>query len=199
MSAATAFQGIDSDIGRMAEAVQDARKDEVLIEFARLLGPQFGKMVEYQAEAEGRPVSAHNNKTLFLEAVDLWFRTVFTGGEGRPGRPAKTAKEMIVRVMTPFYGAMELKDPSQWRGALEPPPPYAGTYVDALCTELGVAACLEVQPVRLRFGIDRGVAKHVWGMVNADGRWWDTDISRPEFRLGEHLKFGEYDEVEVPL
>lgn len=198
MTSATLFEGIGSDISRMAEAVQDARKDELLIDFSRLINTHYGKMVEHQSTAEGRPVSAHNNKTVFLEATDLWFRSVFSRGE-RPPQGVKTARELIGHVMRPVYEAMALEDPSRWRGRLQAPPPFSGTYVDALCTELGLCACLEIQPLRFRFGIDKGVVKHVWGRVSADGRWWDTDISEPEFRLGDHMRFEEYDEVEVPL
>lgn len=198
MTSAAVFDGIGSDISRMAEAVQDARKDELLIDFSRLINTHFGKMVERQSAAEGRPVSAHNNKTVFLEATDLWCRSVFPRPE-RQGRGARTARELIDAVMRPVYEAMSLNDPARWKGRMEEPPPYAGTYADALCTELGLCACLEIQPIRFRFGIDKGVVKHVWGRVNADGRWWDTDISDPGFRLGDHMKFEEYDEVEVPL
>lgn len=201
MSSQAVLDGIGADIGRMADAIQDARKDELLIDFSRLICPHFAAMVEHQTALEGNAVQAHNNKTIFLEAADVWCRTHFSRADRRAGRAGtvRTARGLIERVMEPVYAAMELDDPSRFRGAFQEAPVYAGTYVDALCTELGLLACLEIQPVALRFGIENGAARHVWGIVRADGRWYDTDISEPGFKLGDHLKFKEYEEVEVPL
>jgi hypothetical protein len=195
---AQVMDGIASEIGRMVDQIRAARKDGLYLDFSRLIGIHFGRMVEESAETEGKSVSAHNNKVLFLEAIDLWSRGAFARGI-RKGPALGSARAVIAAVMEPVYEAMSLDDPSLWRGRLRTPPAYNGPHVDAVAAELGLAACLEIVPIRLRFGIDQGVPKHVWGLVQADRRWFDTDISRPDLALGEHLEFEEYDEVEVPL
>jgi hypothetical protein len=199
------------DYGRMAQQVQDARKDGVMIDFSRLICAHFGKMVEYWSSREGRPVSAHNNKTLFLEAIDIWCRARFCDQSGRVsmngaslGRASGTwtssPKDVLEHAMKPFYGAMALDDPSRYRMGRQPmPPSYVGTHEDAIATALGLCACLEVQPLQFRLGINDGVPEHIWGRAHADGKWYDVDLSRPEFKLGDHLSFQSYEEVEIPL
>lgn len=195
---AAVADGITSEINRMVDQVRDARKDGLFLDFSRLLTTHFGKMVEESSAREGNPVSAHNHKTLFLEAIDLWSRGAFLRG-ARPGPAVRSPRALIAAVMEPFYASMMLEDPSRWKGRLLPPPAYEGAHVDAVAAELGLAACLEIAPIRLRFGLEGGVPRHVWGRVMADRRWFDTDISRPEMGLGDHLEFEEYDEVDVPL
>lgn len=184
--------------------VQKARSDALMIDFSRLICAHFGKMVECYSKLDGRPVSAHNNKTLFAEAIDIWCRAAFNQGrrrdrQGVEGTPYP--KEVAAYVMTPWYEAMALDDPSKYRmgprgGAL---PVYTGTPADATAFELGLAACLEIYPLRIRMGLDGGEIKHVWAKLKADGKWYDSDVSNPRFRLGEHGEYPEYEEIEVPL
>jgi len=188
------------DYGRMADQVQNARKDGMLIDFSRLICAHFGKIVEEMSAREGRPISAHNNKTLFLEAIDIWCRKRFCN-HGRQGASWTTSPiDVIKHAMGPFYGSMELEDPSRYRMSRQPmPPAYVGTHEDAIATALGLCACLEIQPLQFRLGMNEGVPEHIWGRAQADGKWYDVDFSSPEFKLGDHRKFSEYEEVEIPL
>lgn len=200
------------DYGRMAQMVQDARKDGLLIDFSRIICAHFGKLVEYWSSREGRPVSAHNNKTLFLEAIDVWCRARMCNGVGQKASMngnsmgysssawTSSPEDVIKHAMGPFYAAMALDDPSKYRMGRQPATPaYVGTHEDAIATALGLCACLEVQPLKFRLGINDGRTQHIWGYVHADGKWYDVDLSRPEFKLGDHLDFQSVEEVEIPL
>lgn len=202
------------DYGRMAQQVGDARKNGVCIDFSRIICAQFGKMVEHWSGREGKPVSAHNNKTLFLEAIDIWCRarlgnrqessqwTPSMNYSRSPNSDTWTSNPMdvIEHAMKPFYAAMALDDPSRYKMGRQPAPPaYVGTHEDAIATALGLCACLEVQPLQFRLGMNDGQPEHIWGRVHADGKWYDIDLSRPEFKLGDHMSFQEYEEVEIPL
>lgn len=191
-------ENVRFDYGRLAQMVQDSRKDGMLIDFGRNICAHFQEMVKYWSAQEGRPVSGHNNKTLFLEAVDIWCRKRFcnSGGSTWTSNP----KDVIEFTMKPYYEAMALDDPSRFKmGRPGKPPSYVGTHEDAIAIALGLCACLEVQPLQFRLGINNGTPEHIWGRAHADGKWYDMDFSRPEFKLGDYLEFQDYEEVEIPL
>jgi len=143
----------DNGAGRLSKAVADGRKDGLLIDSARLIATHYGKMVEHFSAAEGRPMSAHNNKTLFLEGLDFWCRSIFTGQNGRSGS-TEDPKQVILAAMTPWYEAMELEDPSKYRMGRKPALPlYVGSQEDVVAVELGMLACLDVGSVALRYGM----------------------------------------------
>lgn len=202
------------DYGRMAKIVQDARKNGIMIDFSRLICAHFGKLVEWWSAYEGRPVSAHNNKTLFLEAIDIWCRSRLcapdqtNGSNGSMGFRAaeqngswtRDPKDVIEHAMEPWYEAMALDDPSKYRMTRRSAPPaYAGSHEDAIATALGLCACLEVQPLQFRVGMKNGEPAHIWGRIQADRKWYDMDLSRPDFKLGDYMNFDSYEEVEIPL
>lgn len=201
MAAETVTMKIDP--ASMVGSIQKARSNALMIDFSRQICAQFGKMVEHYSKLEGGSVSAHNNKTLFVEAIDIWCRTVFNQG-GRRELTGPTGerdpKAIAAFVMTPWYEAMALDDPSAYRmGARRPPPAYVGSVADATAFQLGCAACLEIQPLRIAVGMEGGEVRHVWGKLKADGKWYDSDVSTPRLRLGERGEYPEYDEIEVPL
>lgn len=197
MTTAVAF-----DVGRMVKTVEETRKDALSVDFARLIGTHFARMVEHFSKLEGRPVSSHNNKTLFLEGIDIWCRRKLgCSGVAAPGQPwTEDPKDVIRAVMRPWYEAMDLDDPSKYRmGARAVCPAYVGRHEDATAYFLGLCSCLEVGPVALRFGKGGNTLEHVWAKVQADNRWYESDLSNPEFKLGDHYEFPDYEEVEIPL
>lgn len=187
----------------MVGKIQKARSDALMIDFSRIICAHFGKMVAHYSELEGNPVSVHNNKVLFVEGIDIWCRAALNQGARRDRQGAEgesDPREIAAFVMTPWYEAMALKDPSAYRmGSRRPPPPYVGTVQDATAFQLGLAACLEIQPLRIVAGMEGGEIRHVWGKLKADGSFYDSDISTPRLRLGERGEYPEYDEIEVPL
>jgi hypothetical protein len=191
------------DPASMVVKIQKARSDALMIDFSRIICAHFGKMVEYYSKLEGNEVSAHNNKALFTEAIDLWCRATLNQGSrrDRQGVEGSSDPRMIAaHVMTPWYEAMALDDPSAYRmGRRGPPPPYTGSVADATAFQLGLAACLEIQPLRIVAGMEDGQIRHVWGKLKADNTWYDSDVSTPRLRLGERGEYPEYDEIEVPL
>jgi hypothetical protein len=186
----------------MVGKIQKARSDALMIDFSRLICAHFGKMVEHYSKLDGNPVSAHNNKTLFVEGIDIWCRAALA--HGGPGlglaRSVDDPREIAAFVMTPWYEAMALDDPSQYRmGSPGSPPAYTGNAADATTFQLGLAACLEIYPLRIVVAKDGGKIVHVWGKLEADRKWYDSDISTPRLRLGERGEYPEYEEIEVPL
>lgn len=134
------FDGIRFEIGRMVKYVQDARKDPLMIDTARVICANFGKFVEEMSRREGKPISAHNNKTLYVEAIDLWCREYFCYVNDPPNveviqtaprmvKQTKIPREVIEHIMEPFYKAMEASDPSFYRGSYTPPPMFIGDCV----------------------------------------------------------------------
>jgi hypothetical protein len=67
---------------------------------------------------------------------------------------------------------------------------------------MGLAACLDITPMRFVFGGRKKGGKddyeRVWAKVKADGNWYDCDIMTPGV-LGDRPDFPHYKEVEVPL
>lgn len=197
----------DAQVGRLTKAVADGRKDGLLIDCSRLIGTHYGKMVEHFSKKEGSPVAVHNNKTLFLEGIDLWCRSLFTGTAGRVGN-AEDPKDLILSVMEPWYEAMELDDPAKYKmGRRAPLPLYVGAPEDVVAVELGLAACLDVTPINLRYGMGAAgmngmhgdVPQRVWGRVKADGNWYDTDPNEATFTLGNFMEYPQYKDVEIQL
>jgi hypothetical protein len=194
----------------MAAHVAEARKDPVVIDCARIAASQWGKMVEQLSAQEGRPVDAHNNKTIALEGIDIFCRAHFcyqndpTNAEliQTPRRMVKTTRvprEVLEHIMEPFYKALEMNDPAFYRGSFPPAPMFIGDCDEAAAMVCAMAAALEIDPVAFRFGGNDETLHHVWAYVNADGNWYDSDITEPNFRLGDHSPFDHYETYEVPL
>jgi len=204
------FDGIRYEIGRMTQYVQDARKDPLVIDAARLCTTLFGDMVEEISGREGRPIRAHNNKIIALEGIDLWCRRHFRyvndpanvevmQTQRRMVKQTRVAREVLEHLMEPYYEAMEQADPSFYRGSYVPAPRFIGDCEEAVSLMLGMCAALDITPVRFRFGGNGGTLHHVWGKINADGEWFDSDITEPEYKLGDFSDFEAYEELEVPL
>lgn len=204
------FDGIRYEIGRLVKYVQDARKDPLIIDTARLVAANYGKFVEEMTRRQGKEISAHQNKVIQAEGLHLWCRDVFyyvndpanievIQTPRRMVKQTKVPREVIAQLMEPFYRAMELADPSFHKASYEPPPLYIGDCDEAVATFLGMAAALEIAPVKFRFGGTNGTLHHIWGAVYADGDWYDSDLTELGYNLGDFSKFEHYEELEIPL
>lgn len=204
------FDGIRFEIGRMIRYVQAARTDPLIVDAARTVGVQYAKYVEELSRREGRPLSAHNNKTLMLEGLDLWCRAHFCYVNDPPGkeivqtanrmiRKTRVAREVLEYLMEPFYRAMEESVPELMPRDYEPPPVFEGDCDEGCVILCSLCACLDISPVRFAFGGNEGTLHHVWGRVYADGNWYDSDLTEPGYKLGDISAFDNYDEVEIPL
>lgn len=195
----------DYDLNRMTDRVLDARTDHIYFDFSRIVGPQYAKMVEKFSTTEGNRIPAHNNKTLFLEAIDLWARKRLGAAQDKSsgGKKIEEPREAIVYSMQPWYEALELENPGEYKlKRREPPPIYVGEEVDAVATVMGLAACLDITPMRFVFGGRKANGKddyqRVWAKIKADGNWYDSDIMTNGV-LGDRPDFPHYKEVEVGL
>lgn len=195
----------DYDLNRMTYRVLDARTDHIYFDFIRVIGPQYAKMVEKFSTAEGDRIAAHNNKVLYLEAIDLWARKRIGAAQDfqSGGRKIEDPREAIVYAMKPWYEALELEDPGQYKmKRREPPPVYVGDEVDVVATVMGLAACLDITPMKFVFGGRKKDGKddyeRVWAKIRADGTWYDSDVMMPG-ALGDRPDFPHYKEVEVAL
>lgn len=204
------FDGIRFEIGRMVKYVQEARKDPLIIDTSRIVASNFGKFIEEMSSRQGKPVSSHQNKVIQAEGIDLWCRNTFyyvndpanvevIQTPRRMVKQTRVAREVIAHIMDPFYRAMELDDPSFYRGTYEPPPLYVGDCDEAVCVFLAMCAALDIQPVKFRFGGTNGQLHHVWGCAMCDGTWYDSDLTEAGYKLGDYSTFQHYEELEVPL
>jgi hypothetical protein len=204
------FDGIRFEIGRMVKYVQDARKDPLMIDTARIICANFGKFVEEMSRRDGKTISAHNNKTIYVEAIDIWCREYFCYVNDPPNveviqtaprmvKQTKIPRDVIEHLMEPFYRAMEESDPSFHRSSYTPPPMFIGDCDEAVTIFCSLCACMEIAPIRFRFGGNDGTLHHVWARVQADGNWYDSDLTEPNFKLGDFSNFQAYEEVEIPL
>lgn len=197
---------MDYDLNRMTDRVLDARTDHIYFDFSRVIGPHYAKIVEKVSTDEGERIPAHNNKPLFLEAIDLWCRRRL--GADQPKNPGakkiEEPRDAIVHAMDQWYKALELDNPAEFKLSRQGPPPvYVGDDVDAVATLMGLAACLDITPMRFVFGGRKVDGKEdyqrVWARIKADGTWYDSDIMTPGAVLGDRPDFPHYKEVEVPL
>ncbi len=195
------------DYKGLAACIAAGRKDELIIDFARLLSAHYGKMVEHFSNGG---VPAHNNKTLFLEAADVWCRKNFAPITDRAamglhnhqswGSETEDPREVVEYYMTPWYESLKLEDPSLYRMRnMGAPPLYVGSAIDATCMMLSICASVDVTPIMLRMGKRDGKVARIWGKIQADGNVYDSDINDSMLVLGEHHEFDDYDEAEVPL
>ncbi len=131
------FDGIRWEVGRMAQYVQEARSDKVVIDCARLAASHWAKMVEEISAREGNPVSAHNSKVIALEGIDIWCRQHFcfqddgTSVEviqtpARMSRMTRVGKDILKHFIEPFYRAFEKGDRAFDRRSYEPPALFVG-------------------------------------------------------------------------
>lgn len=196
------MNAVQFDLNRMTDRVLEARTDHVLFDFSRVLGPQYARMVEKFSTLEGNVIPAHNNKTLFLEAIDLWGRKRL-GAAQKPASDARRItdpREAVVYAMEPWYEAMDLENPGKYRlNRRESPPVYVGDEADAVALMMGMAACLDITPMRFVIGsLGEESSERVWSRIKADGNWYDSDIMRPGV-LGDRPDYPHYKEVEVGL
>lgn len=200
MTAAVMAKTKPIDAQRLVNQVLDGRRDELVIECSRLICAHFGRMAEQFSRNERRPIRAHNNHLLFLEAIDIFCRWHLSGIAGKWGTPTEDPREVIEHVMAPYFEALEMDDPARYRMPRQnPPPTYQGSDADAACMALALCASVDVTPLRLRFGLENDEPQRVWGQAYVDDRWYDIDVVKPDLRLGEHEKFESYREVDIPL
>lgn len=204
------FDGIRFEIGRMAKYVAEARRDPVVVDAARMAASQWGRIVAQLSEQEGKPVDVHNNKTIALEGIDIWCRNHFCYQNDPAGiemlqtprrmvKSTKLSRDVLEHFMEPFYRALEKEDPKFDRRNLPPAPLFIGDCDEAATMICAMAAAIDITPVAFAFGGDGGTLHHTWAKVNADGEWYDCDVTEPSFRLGDKSRFDHYEEYEVPL
>lgn len=187
------------EYGNLAKCISAGRKNEVVIDFARLCAAHYAKLVHHVSRGEER---IHNNKTLFLESFDITCRSLFAPGaqNGRQGPSTEDPKDLIRYLMAPWHDAMELEDPSRFQlGDYGPMPIYVGREEDATCVMLSLCASVDITPIALRWGIEDGRPARVWGLIADGNLLWNSDINDVRLALGQYQEFPEYDEAEVPL
>jgi hypothetical protein len=114
-------------------------------------------------------------------------------------RMTRVGKDILKHFIEPFYRAFERTDGSFDRRSYEPPPIFAGDCDEASVAVCSMAAALNISPVAFRFGGTDGTLHHVWARVFADGQWYDSDVTEPDFKLGDVSSFEHYEEYEIPL
>lgn len=157
------FDGIRFEIGRLVRYVQDARRDPLVIDAARLVAAEYSRFAQEMASRQGQTIDIQNNKPLMVEGIDLFLRHHYfyvndpasievIQTPRRMIKETRVAKEVLVGIMEPFYRAMEESDPSFVRASYEPPPMFTGDCEEVVSLFLGMCGALDIVPVRFRFG-----------------------------------------------
>ena len=193
----------------MQKYVQAARRDHIVIEAAKQMAARWTRMVEKMSAENGDPFSAHDDKLIQLEAIDIWCREYFCYVEDPDGieliqtprrmyKQTRVPQEVLEGIMRPFFKAMERADPSFHRGDYPTPPLFIGDCDEAATMVLGLCSALRLGPLAFRFGGNNGMLHHVWAQVYANGEWWDSDVTEPGYELGDFTKFDHYESLEIP-
>ena len=194
----------------MVKYVQDARRDKVVIDTARIVATQYAAFIEQMSDERGERIDAYNNKVLFAQGLDLWCRYHFTyvndptayevtQTPNRMIRMTKVPIDVLRKIMEPFYAAMEELEPTFHRGSHSPRAQFVGDCDEPHCVFLGMCACLDLGDPRFAFGGQGDHLHHVWGRIYIDEVPYDSDFTAPGLQFGEKLEFDNYDEVEIPL
>ena len=193
------FDGIRFEIARMIKYVQAAVKDP---------------MVRAQFEAICRDAASPEE---CLELIDAWCRQHYIYLNDPPGieyvqtprrmiKQTRVPSEVIRKVMEPYYAALaEQFGPAAHE--YEPEGLCFGDCDEGVVLYDGLCAVADgkqgmplLRPVLMRFGGNDGTLHHVWGKAgNGNGDSRDSDITEPEYQLGEYSRFQHYEEVEVPV
>lgn len=214
------WDGIRFEIGRMLQYVKDAAKDPIVREHTRRICGQYLEM----AGSEGRSMDGADPAAVCLEAIDAWCRDHFAYVNDPPGievlqtprrmvKQTRVPPEVLASVMAPFYDAMGAVEDPQRVQDYRPPPLCWGDCDEGGVLTLGHCACAPIEraslgqegpkaglgPLRFRFGGHDGTLHHVWSFIRCGDKWWDVDLTEPDYKLGDHSRFDHYEEVEVPL
>lgn len=199
------FDGIRFEIGRMVEYVRDAVNDPVVSRHAQAI-----------CEAHAALSGPENLDTMDgrLAAIDSWCRACFVYVNDPPNveviqTPRRMVKqtqvppEVIRSIISPFYDAMgSVMSPAAVE-AYEPPGITSGDCDEGGLLLLSNCACVGIRPpdgsLRFKFGGHDGTLHHVWGLVGCGDRWFDSDLTEPDYKLGDFSRFEHYEEIEVPL
>lgn len=178
------FDGIRFQIGRMVKYVQDAANDPLVI-----------------ANVDAICHSGND-----LEDIEEWCREHYVYLNDPPNiefiqTPRRMVKETLVppEVIRHLMGPlMKRMSQSMGRGSIEnyePPPITMGDCDEGSVLILGHCAARGIVPLAFDFGGNKGTLHHVWG--NAGG--YASDLTEPNYKLGDHSTFEHYDSVEIPL
>jgi hypothetical protein len=217
------WDGIRFEIGRMLQYVKDAADDPLMQEHTRRICGQYFEMAQSLAGAEGRSMDDADPASVCLEAIDAWCRDHFAYVNDPPGievlqtprrmmKQTKVPPEVIQSVMSPFYDAMAAVEGPERVKDYRPPPLCWGDCDEGGVLTLGHCACAPVErpalgggmkgglgPLQFRFGGHDGTLHHVWSFIRCGDKWYDVDLTEPDYKLGDHSRFEHYEVVEVPL
>jgi hypothetical protein len=212
------FDGIRFEIGRMVQYVKDAMSDPAVRRQAARI--QSGREKDGLALA-GAQLSAADVRALKLQAIDDWCRAHFRYVNDppnveviqTPGRMVKQTQvppEIIQHLMTPFYDAFSRSGVDV--SGYVPAPSYVGDCDEGVTAMTGLTASTfgPGAPVLkgagdsdvrcfFQFGGNGGTLHHVWSKTVMDGAEFHADHTEPGYRLGDHLGFDAYEDVEVEL
>jgi hypothetical protein len=201
------FDGIRFEIGRMIRYVQDAAKDEIIRRNAEAAcSEHFGRMASMgrSDEADADPGRS------CIEAIDAWCREHFFYLNDPPNieviqtprrmvKQTQVPSEVIRGIIAPFYESMASAIGPEAH-AYEPPSLCVGDCDEGGVLFLGHCACVPVtHPLRFRFGGNDGTLHHVWSRAHGGTDWVDSDLTEPDYGIGEFSEFDAYEEVEVPV
>lgn len=182
------FAGIRFQIGRMIRYVQDAASDPVVIKnVERICANDPDEMSCVQKiEAWCRSHFLYVNDPINVE---------FTQTPRRMVKQSRVAPDAILFVISPLLNAMsESLGPDSINGYV-PPEIAIGDCDEAVSYLQGHMAARGIAPLAFDFGGQQETLHHVWGNIAGIA----SDLTEPDYTLGDHSRFDHYDSVEIPL
>lgn len=193
------FDGIRFEIARMSKYIQVAAKDPMVREAFRQI------CADAQSPEE------------CLDRIDAWCRDHYMYLNDPPGieyvqttqrmlKQTRVPPQVLMAILEPFYDVMaEAFGPGAYE--YEPAALCFGDCDEGCILYNGLCATADgregmpvLRPILMRFGGNGGTLHHVWSKAgNGNGEARDSDITEPDYRLGDFSRFQHYEEVEVPV
>jgi hypothetical protein len=202
------FDGIRFEIGRMIEYVIDAAKDPVVIDHVQEICSRYRDRANSMGQSEG--VDYPDDASLRRMAIEAWCREHYAYVNDPPNiEVLQTPRRMIKQtqvppdvircLMEPFYNGFKEVLPASKVDAYEPPQITAGDCDEGADLELAQCAAAGIKPLYFEFGGHDDTLHHVWGSAFSAGEMVHSDLTEPDYKIGQHSKFPHYENVEIPL
>lgn len=185
------FDGIRFTISRMAQYIQDGRKDPLVIATARKIAALSNT---------GHRPTGPRERLRHFRAIHAWCVSNFAFVSDPVNiELLQTPNRMLRELQIPtllqraIWGPLRKQD---WSPRC-PAPKMTGDADEATVISLALAAAIGIEPLRIVLGGTEGTAHTCWGAARIVDDWVSLDVLHPKF--GGHQKVLEIEHLDVPL